>query len=30
VSEAYFKYKTISVMLHKDAVDKGMSKKLGF
>jgi bleomycin hydrolase len=29
VSEAYFKFKTISVMLHKDAVDKGMSKKLG-
>ena len=29
VSEAYFKYKTISVMLHKEAIDKGTSKKLG-
>lgn len=30
VSEAYFKYKTISVMLHKDGIDKGIAKKLGF
>jgi bleomycin hydrolase len=29
VSEAYFKYKTISVMLHKDGIDKGTSRKLG-
>ena len=29
VSESYFKFKTISVMLHKDAIDKGTSKKLG-
>jgi hypothetical protein len=29
VSESYFRYKTISVMLHKDAIEKGTSKKLG-
>ena len=29
VSEAYFKYKTISVMLHKDGIDKATTKKLG-
>ncbi len=29
LSESYFKYKTISVMLHKDAIDKATSKKLG-
>jgi bleomycin hydrolase len=29
LSEAYFKYKTTSVMLHKDAIDKGTIKKLG-
>jgi len=29
LSEQYFKYKTISVMLHKDAIDKATSKKLG-
>lgn len=30
VSEAYFKYKTISVMLHKDGIDKATARKLGF
>lgn len=29
VSEAYFRYKTISVMLHKDGIDKATTKKLG-
>lgn len=29
VSEAYVKYKTISVMMHKDALKKDVAKKLG-
>ena len=29
VSESYFKWKTINIYLHKDAVSKGLSKKLG-
>jgi len=29
VSEAYFKYKTLSVMLHKDGIEKGTARKLG-
>ena len=28
-SEAFFKYKTINIFLHKDALSKGMKKKLG-
>jgi bleomycin hydrolase len=28
-SEAYFKYKTINIYLHKDALSKEMKKKLG-
>jgi bleomycin hydrolase len=28
-SEAYFKYKTINIYLHKDAISKEMKKKLG-
>lgn len=28
-SEAYVRYKTIDIMLHKDALSKGMKKKLG-
>ena len=30
VSEAYFKMNTISVMLHKDAIESGLKKKLKF
>ncbi|MGB0882842.1 MAG: C1 family peptidase [Vicingaceae bacterium] len=30
VSEAYFRMNTISVMLHKDAIDKNLKKKLNF
>ena len=30
VSENYFKYKTINVYLHKDAISKDIRKKLGF
>ena len=29
VSESYFKWKTINIYLHKDAVSIGLSKKLG-
>ncbi|HCQ28993.1 MAG TPA: aminopeptidase [Flavobacteriales bacterium] len=29
-SEAYFKYKTIDIMLHKDAIPPHLRKKLGF
>ena len=30
VSEAYFKMNTISIMLHKDAIEKNLKKKLSF
>jgi len=30
VSESYVKYKTIDIMVHKDAVKKELAKKLGF
>ena len=30
VSEAYFKMNTISVMLHKDAIENKLKKKLDF
>jgi len=30
VSENYFKYKTINIYLHKDGIENGMKKKLGF
>jgi bleomycin hydrolase len=29
-SEAFVKYKTTDIMLHKDAVKKDVAKKLGF
>jgi bleomycin hydrolase len=28
-SEAYFKYKTMNLMVHKDALPKKLAKKLG-
>jgi aminopeptidase C len=28
-SKAYFRYKTITILIHKDALSKDMKKKLG-